>query len=147
MQIKKFRSRYIFITSTIICLIAVIIFHFVFDEKIPLDTVSHFFGGISVMLVIIKLNIYLTDMIEVKTAITLMILSVLLFELFEHLVFCYILTDVHINYNLGSILAGYHFFDTIKDIVFGLIGGLTLLTWRIRRFNYYLKKETCTQQD
>lgn len=146
MQIKKFRSRYIFITSTIICLISVIIFHFGFDEKNSLDSVSHFFGGIAVMTVITKLNIHLTGKIEAKT-ITLMILSVLLFEIFEHLFFCYVLTDIYSNYYLGCIFAEPCFSDTIEDIIFGLTGGLSLLTWRTWTTNRYLKKAVCTQQN
>lgn len=136
---KKFSSKSIFIISTILCIISVLIYHYIFDEEVPLDTVSHFFGGISVMVILIELNIYQTNTINIKAMFLIIFLSVLLFEIFEHLFFCYVLVDFYDNYYLGYIFIEPYFSDTIKDIIFGLLGGVILLGWRTR----YDRKSCC----
>jgi len=119
----------IFIISAFTCILTMLIFHFPLNEKIELDLVSHFFGGVSVVIIITQILTHL-DLSSIKFIILLLLSSICLFELVEHLFFTYLIHDIYPYYELFYTTEGFLIFDTILDIGAGIIGGISYLCWR-----------------
>ncbi|OGM01480.1 hypothetical protein A3K72_01630 [Candidatus Woesearchaeota archaeon RBG_13_36_6] len=120
----NFHSKRIqlFIISAIICIVSILFYRFTFNNTTELDTVSHFFGGISVSLALL----YFLDIFKLPyngRFVVLLFICIVGFEVLEYLTGQY-------PYNTSRLIDSPESkIDTLIDIISGFIGGLMAKQW------------------
>jgi hypothetical protein len=110
-----------------------LIYRFLLNNTTELDSVSHFFGGISVTIALQQIFTYLNSstsvwgieyVLDAKSTVILLFLCIIGFEFLEYITGQY-------PYSTPSLLQGVESkLDTLIDISSGLLGGICYLTHR-----------------
>lgn len=124
------KKIYIFAVTTTLCVVALYFNNHIFHEELELDLLSHLFGGMSVMIVLNELSVMLTRSINIRAVLLLLIVSVMLFEVVEHISLCTILSSIYSDYNYFNTY--YYWYDTITDIIVGIFGGALILFFGVK---------------
>ena len=116
-------------TSLLLCIGILLVYHWFTKQTSELDILSHFFGGLttsSVISLIIETQPVFNFLVDYKF--NSLVLVVVMYEFFEYIFLAHVIPDLEYVPTVTQP------FDTITDIMAGLLGGFLFIVWEMKKY-------------